>query len=703
MLRVAFRFVADLFFCSVIALLAGAVVVAFARNALADDIVVTKAPTIPHSDAGAFDWNGFYVGGHFGVAWGASSWTAAPGISGSTNLFQQIDTFDEAGSFFAGLQGGYNYVLPSRLVIGAEIDASFPSFPNLAGISVGGTSTFLSTTFGPESYSETVLASGTVRGRIGYAPGHWLFYATGGFAWTYDQLTLTQLTSGASESPFLWRLGWAAGAGVEVPVAHHWTARLEYLFTDYGISHVEFLGGAQGIGSNFTLQELRAGLNYRFGSDTAPPIVVAKAPATPDLDNVNFHSQTTFVEQAYPSFRSPYQGVQSLPGSAQGRETWDVTLYAGVRLWKGAELWVSPEIDQGFGLANTHGVAGFPSAESFKLGFDYPYARVQRYFVRQTIDLGGDSEKVEADLDQFAGWQTANRLVFTVGKFEVVDIFDTNRYANNGRSDFMNWSVVNAGSYDYASDAWEMTYGAAVEWYQGPFTLRGGVFDMSAEPEGGGASGPAYGLDPTFKQFQLDGEIEGRYELWGEPGKIKITGFLTRGRMGNFQQAVELAETTGLDASDALTAVRTYTSRPGVSANLEQQVNDWVGLFARAGWADGDVEPWDFTDIDRTVSGGVSLSGKQWGRSDDTIGIAGAINGISSAHAAYLNAGGVGIVLGDGMLPHPGLEQILETYYSYALSPSTKVTFDYQLIANPGYNTDRGPVNVFAGRFHSQF
>ncbi len=127
------------------------------------------------------------------------------------------------------------------------------------------------------------------------------------------------------------------------------------------------------------------------------------------------------------------------------------------------------------------------------------------------------------------------------------------------------------------------------------------------------------------------------------------------------------------------------------------------GWFARAGWADGNVEPWDNTDIDHTIEAGISLNGRPWNRPDDTIGIAGVVNGISSAHAAYFNAGGTGIVIGDGQLPHPGLEQIIETYYSYALSPSTKVSLDYQFIANPAYNTDRGPVNVFAGRFHTQF
>jgi high affinity Mn2+ porin len=177
-----------------------------------------------------------------GVAWGQSNWTTPNEPSGSINLFQPIDTFDEGGSFFAGLQGGYNYMLPNRVLLGAEVDASFPSFQTLSGISIGGISNFTSPTLGAVSYSETVLSSGTVRGRIGYAPGSWLFYATGGFAWTYNQQSLTQVSTGNSESPFLWRLGWTAGAGVEVPIAPHWTARLEYLLTDYGKSNTTFFG-----------------------------------------------------------------------------------------------------------------------------------------------------------------------------------------------------------------------------------------------------------------------------------------------------------------------------------------------------------------------------------------------------------------------------------------------------------------------------
>ncbi|MGA2311000.1 MAG: carbohydrate porin [Xanthobacteraceae bacterium] len=680
-------------------LVLGAIVgttLAAAGGAAADNVMVTKAPP-PSSIPADFNWTGFYAGGHLGYAWGSSNWTG-PGATGSLNLSQSVDTFAETGSFFEGLQAGYNYMLPNRVVIGAEIDASFPAFQNLAGISIGGISNFTSPTLGAVSYSETVLSSGTVRGRIGYAPGSWLFYATGGFAWSYDQLTLTQLASGTTDMPFLWRLGWAAGAGVEVPILPHWTARLEYLFTDYGTSSALFANAGQRFNSDFSLQELRFGVNYQFGND--PLTAVAAAPATPGTDRVNFHGQTTFVWQGYPAIRSPFAGPNSLPGSGEGRDTFDTTLFAGVRLWQGAELWIDPEIDQGFGLMDSHGAAGFPSAEAYKLGSAYPYARVQRYFIRQTIDLGNETQKVEADINQFAGSQTANRLVLTVGKFAVVDIFDTNKYANNAKSDFLNWSVVNAGSFDYASDGWGYSYGAAAEWYQGRFTLRGGIFDLSVTPAGG-VSPTGADLDPTFDQFQLVGEIEERHELWGQPGKLKITGFLSRGRAGSFQDATDLALATGQPAD--INAVRMYTSRPGVSLNLEQQVSQNWGVFARAGWADGNIEPWDFTDIDRSVSAGVSINGKQWGRPDDTIGLAGVVNGISGVHEAFLNAGGLGILIGDGQLPNPGLEQIVEMYYSYALSASTRLTFDYQFIANPAYNADRGPVNVFAGRYHTAF
>ncbi len=127
-----------------------------------------------------------------------------------------------------------------------------------------------------------------------------------------------------------------------------------------------------------------------------------------------------------------------------------------------------------------------------------------------------------------------------------------------------------------------------------------------------------------------------------------------------------------------------------------------LGLFARAGFAGSDVEPYEFADIDRTIAAGLSLSGKRWSRPDDTFGIAGIINGISGQHKAYLNAGGLGILVGDGKLPNPGLEKIIETYYSFSVS-SWWATLDYQFITNPAYNRDRGPVSVIGARLHAEF
>jgi len=651
-----------------------------------------------------YDWTGFYVAGHIGLAAGNSGWTLDPlgggaPAAGSFGLYQSPNAFKDSGSWFLGAQGGYNWMLKNRVVLGVEGDGSFPTFSDpVSGLTIGGISNFTSPTFGTGTFSENVLASGTLRGRIGYAPGHWLFFATGGLAWTYDQQELTQNATGNVEDRFVWRFGGALGAGVETAITPNWTVRGEYLWTDFPSFSENFPLSGQRVSSGLSEQQFRLGFNYRFDDSSRPAALAPPNFAASDIFSV--HGQATFVDQAHPALRSPFEGTNSLTGGAASQETFDLTLSVGVKLWRGAEFWANPEIDQGFGFDDTHGVAGFTSAEAYKIGSSTPYARMQRAFLRQTINLGGDTEKVDDDFTQFAGTRSTDRLVLTVGRFSVVDIFDTNRYANSPKTDFLNWSVVNTGSFDYAADGWGYTYGGAAEWYTGLWTLRGGLFDLSVSPTGG-VSPLGTAADSTFQQFQLVGEIERRYELWGQPGKVKITGYLSRGNAGNFNDAVALAAATGLPAD--INAVRAYTSRPGISFNMEQQVNDNFGLFLRAGWADGNIEPWDFTDIDRTVSGGVAINGRSWGRLDDTIGIAGVVNGISSAHVAFLNAGGLGILIGDGQLTNYGLEQIFEAYYSYALNSSTKLTFDYQFIANPGYNADRGPANVFAGRVHWQF
>ena len=153
-----------------------------------------------------------------------------------------------------------------------------------------------------------------------------------------------------------------------------------------------FPGAGQAFDSNLTVQSIRLGFNYGIGGKGIDPEVFTKGISALDLDWFVLHAQTTFASQYAPPFHAPYHGQNSLDPN-HGRETWDVTFYAGLRLWQGAEIWVNPEIDQGFGLSSTLGVAGFTSGEAYKVGFSVPYARIPRMFLRQTIDLGGDSKE----------------------------------------------------------------------------------------------------------------------------------------------------------------------------------------------------------------------------------------------------------------------------------------------------------------------
>jgi len=406
------------------------------------------------------------------------------------------------------------------------------------------------------------------------------------------------------------------------------------------------------------------------------------------------YGQATYTDQYHPAFRSLVQGPNSLDPGSRGDETFDATLYAGVRPWPGAEIWVNPEIDQGFGLSNTLGVAAFSSAEAYKVGAAEPYVRVPQLYLRQVVDLGGAVQKVDPGLNQLGGSTTADRAVFWLGKLSVGDIFDINDYAHDPRNDFLNWAIVDAGTLDYAADAWGFTYGTAVEWYQDWWTLRLGGFALSRVPN-------SSMLDTSGSQFQLVGETEERHTLWGRDGKLKFTAFLSRGRMGDYDDATLLAAQTGQPADIAL--VRRYRSRTGISANLQQSLTDTLGMFARAGINEGGVEAYEFTDINKTFSIGLSLVGKAWARPDDTVGLAFVIDDISRRAKNFLDAGGLGILAGDGSLAQSGPESVAETYYRYYLASFAQVTADYQFINNPAYDRLRGPVSVLGIRLHVQY
>ena len=135
--------------------------------------------------------------------------------------------------------------------------------------------------------------------------------------------------------------------------------------------------------------------------------------------------------------------------------------------------------------------------------------------------------------------------------------------------------------------------------------------------------------------------------------------------------------------------------------SVDQEIASDLGAFARIGWNGGHTETWAFTEIDRTLSLGARLKGTRWRRPDDEIGLAGVLNGLSGPHRRYLDAGGLGFIIGDGRLRY-GLEGILETYYQAKLKWFL-VAFDYQFVSNPAYNRDRGPVSILTARIHWEY
>ena len=470
------------------------------------------------------------------------------------------------------------------------------------------------------------------------------------------------------------------------------TAQQVVMFVLLGLhccfSHVAIAEPAEIQGTN------SSNSHYITAAVTSPDQVVAAAPLSPEIWSI--YGQFTGVSQSHPAFTAPYTGQNSLSSNSSNATTTDLTLFAGMRISGGGELWVNPEIDQGFGFNNTLGMAGFPSGEAYKVGANSPYLRLPRLFYRQTINFGGEEQAIAPAANQMGGTQTADNIIVTIGKFAVVDVFDTNTYAHDPRSDFLNWSIVESGAFDYAADAWGFTKGVSVEWTQSRWTLRGGFFDLSTIPN-------TTILDPTFSQLEWVGELEERHRWWEHPGKLKLLGFINQGKMGSYADALQLAQQTNSTPDTSL--VRRGSSQSGFAINLEQELTSDMGGFARASMNEGNKEAFEFTEINQSMSAGLSLKGDKWGRHDDTFGFAAVANGLSSDARNYFAAGGMGILIGDGQLPHYGSEKIMETYYSYSVHAveHLMLTVNYQYVVNPAYNEDRGPVSIFGVRVHKEF
>jgi high affinity Mn2+ porin len=422
-------------------------------------------------------------------------------------------------------------------------------------------------------------------------------------------------------------------------------------------------------------------------ADSPAPVASQVAAAQPDW---TFHAQTTFIEQMHPGFDAPYSGMNSLDPNEEWKHTISVTLFLGHALWQGASLYYDPEVTQGEGLSDTTGIAGFPNGEGSRASSITPQYDTARLFIRQVINLGGTAVKVEDDQNQVAQMQDESRLTFTLGKFSATDIFDSNSYSHDARTQFLNWALVDDGAWDYPADGKGYTGGFTAEWTLPTRTLRYGIF---MEPKVANELPLDDRIDMAYGQAF---EWEERYSAGGHSGAIRPLVFWNRAHMGSYQAALD-----GPYPPD-VTLSREYRSKAGAGLNWEQEVSDGVGLFARAGFDDGRTETWAYTEIDRSVSGGVSVNGKRWGRPDDTLGIAGVANGLSSLHREYLAAGGYGFIVGDGRLNYDP-EQIAESYYNWAPVKWLMIALDYQFVENPGYNHDRGPVNVFAVRIHAEY
>jgi high affinity Mn2+ porin len=407
------------------------------------------------------------------------------------------------------------------------------------------------------------------------------------------------------------------------------------------------------------------------------------------------HAQATVVTQEHPRFNSPYIGAHSLLPDEPSATSMTGTLFLDYRLCEyggnSTELVFNPEIAGGRGFSGVQGVAGFPNGEITRVGTVEPTPYIARLFLRQTCCLGDEVEKVEDEANQIAGTRPVDRLTFTIGKMAATDIVDDNLFSHDPRTQFLNWSLMYNGAWDYPANVRGYTYGFAFDYNRKDWALRYGIF---AEPAV--ANGAEF--DPRF--LKANGQVlewEGRYTANDQPGKLRLLAYLNHAHMGDYREAIQ-----EMPVDPDITQTRAYRFKYGFGLNWQQNLTKDLGVYSRLGWNDGHTESWAFTEIDRTAALGVALKGRCWCRPDDVVGLAGVLNGISKDHRDYLAAGGLGFILGDGRLNY-GLEEILEMYYDFQVIKGMFVTADWQGINHPAYNRDRGPVAVGTLRVHIEF
>lgn len=256
------------------------------------------------------------------------------------------------------------------------------------------------------------------------------------------------------------------------------------------------------------------------------------------------------------------------------------------------------------------------------------------------------------------------RLTLTVGKFSVYDIFDDNRYAHDARTQHLNWTLVGAGGFDFAADARGWTYGAALDWEDGTWGLRGGAFQVSRRANG-------LFMDPSItRAFQLIAQADHFYTVGGRPGAVRLIYGASRSRQSTWGELFE----NGFDTFEK--NPNRYNLKHNAALNMEQELTDDLGAFARLSWNDGRTQNWMFTEMDRAVSAGQSMKGLRWQRPADTVGLGTNAGWISAGRRRYFEAGGIGFIVGDGRLNYAP-EWITEVYYDARVAPGVNVGLDY--------------------------
>jgi high affinity Mn2+ porin len=406
-------------------------------------------------------------------------------------------------------------------------------------------------------------------------------------------------------------------------------------------------------------------------------------------ERFSFHAQATVITQFKPAFAAKYSGRNSLVANEETKRSITSTLFLGARLWNGASIFINPEIGGGSGLSGSLGVGASTNGETYRIDKPAPEFELARLFFRQIIPLNQQTIYTESDINRAGGRMPANYLSLTIGKICLSDLFDNNRYNHDPRTQFMSWALMSNGAWDFPANTRGYTPSIVAEFVTPNHELRYGFSLVSTTPNGmimnwNINQAGSHTLEYTYN-----------YEAAGKKGAFRVLSFFTTAGMGNYYQSITLNPVN----PDISLNEKNGRTKYGFGINCEQQINNNIGTFFRASWNDGKNETWEFTEIDRSASFGISSTGNRWNRQNDNLGLAYVISGLSAPHRNYLSAGGMGFELGDGNLNY-ALEQLAEIYYSVELTKSIFMSGAYQFIQNPGYNRDRGPVNVFSIRVH---